>query len=198
MIVRVALATGARLGELLALRWRDIDLEHRRVHISRTITERAGKRGTNWYAFTEPKGRRGRTVDVATSTIEALKRHKASQSAIRLQFGKTWADHGLVFPNVWQLRDVAPGSPLRVSTVSRQFHNLAKDNGLEGVRFHDLRHAYATIALRNGVPVNAVAEALGHADPAMTLRVYSHVLPGQQRAAADLIDAAIEKAYAAL
>lgn len=93
---------------------------------------------------------------------------------------------------------MAPGSPLRVSTVSRQFHKLANDNSLKGVRFHDLRHAYATIALRNGVCVNAVAEALGHADPAMTLRVYSHVLPGQQREAADLIDAAIEKAYAAL
>lgn len=198
IIVRVALATGARLGELLALRWRDIDLEHRRVHISRTITERAGKSAANRYAFTEPKGRRGRTVDVAASTVEALKRHKASQSAVRLQFGETWDDHGLVFPNVWQLRDVAPGSPLRVSTVSRQFHKLATDNSLAGVRFHDLRHAYATIALRNGVSVNAVAEALGHADPAMTLRVYSHVLPGQQREAADLIDAAIEKAYAAL
>jgi integrase len=198
MIVRMALATGARLGELLALRWRDIDLEHRRVNISRTISERAGKRSTDWYVFTEPKGRRGRTVDIAASTVEALKRYRASQSAVRLQFGKTWDDHGLVFPNVWQLRDVAPGSPLRVSTVSRQFHKLATDSGLEGVRFHDLRHAYATIALRNGVSVNAVAEALGHADPAMTLRVYSHVLPGQQREAADLIDAAIEKAYGAL
>jgi integrase len=165
---------------------------------SRTISERAGKRSTDWYVFTEPKARRGRTVDIAASTVEALRRYKASQSAVRLQFGKTWDDHGLVFPNVWQLRDVAPGSPLRVSTVSRQFHKLATDSGLEGVRFHDLRHAYATIALRNGVSVNAVAEALGHADPAMTLRVYSHVLPGQQREAADLIDAAIEKAYAEL
>jgi integrase len=100
--------------------------------------------------------------------IEALKRHKAAQSAVRLEFGKAWADHGLVFPNTWQLRDVAPGSPLRVYPVSRQYRKLVTDNGLAGVRFHDLRHAYATIALRNGatgVLARAARAAAGGCGP---------------------------------
>jgi integrase len=196
-LVHLALGSGARLGELLALRWQDVDFERGVLHISRTLYERP-VRCAGWYDFTETKGGRGRSLDLDVGTLAALKRHRTRQSEQRLQLGETWQDQGLIFANTWQLRNVAPGSPIRVSTISRQFHVLADHADLHGVRFHDLRHAHATIMLRAGVPVHVVAARLGHSDPALTLRVYSHVLPGQQKDAAALVGEAIEKALKAL
>ena len=196
-LVHLALGSGARLGELLALRWRDVDWERGVMHVSRTLYERP-VRCVDWYDFTETKGGRGRSLDLDAGTLATLKRHRTRQAEEQLHLGETWQDQGLMFANTWQLRNVAPGSPIRVSTVSRQFHMLADHAGMHGVRFHDLRHAHATIMLRAGVPVHVVAARLGHSDPALTLRVYAHVLPGQQQDAAALVGAAIDKALAAL
>ncbi len=76
------------------------------------------------------------------------------------------------------------GSPIRPNSVTRAFTTLARSIGLEGVRFHDLRHAHASLMLRQGVHPKIVSERLGHSTITMTLEIYSHVLPGLQEAAA--------------
>jgi integrase len=197
-LIRLALATGARLGELLALRWSDVDVDRKVVTITRTLAEARPGEKRSWYYFTDTKGKRGRSVAIAPTDSDALKAHRTAQLELRLQFGKAWKDLNLVFPNVWQLRNVAPGTPLRPTTVSRQFRRLADAAGQDGVRFHDLRHAHASIALRAGTPPNMVAERLGHSDVALTLRIYAHCLPGQQTDAAAVVAGRRDEALAAL
>jgi integrase len=196
-ICTLALDTGARLGELLALRWRDVDLTRSVVTFSRALIE-AETSGVDWYTWDTTKGGKGHSVDMTDATVEMLKRHRAAQAAERLKFGEAWQDMGLVFPNVWQRRKVAPGTPLRPSTVSRTFRARADGAGLSEMRFHDLRHACATIALQQGTPAHVVQRRLGHSDVETTLRIYSHVLPGQQKDAAEASWAAVQAAMGGL
>jgi integrase len=197
VVVWLAYHTGARLGELLALRWRDVDFATRTIHICRALVEpmRASD-APRWFAFKEPKSGQGRSIDVGDVTLARLKRHRAEQKAHRLSLPAEagWCDLDLVFPNMWHLKGVEPGEPMRPSTVSRVFRSLADTAGHEGVRFHDLRHAHATVLLRQGEPPHLVSRRLGHADVALTLRVYSHVLPGQERDAVDRFEAGFRRA----
>lgn len=193
VLVWTALHTGARLGELLALRWRDVDLNAGTVHIARTLVEGASS-GDAWYYFTTPKSGRTRTVELDPDTVARLKAHKKAAAETRLKVGAAWKDLGLVFPNVWQQRQVAPGTPLRPTTATRIFRRIADEAGLEGVRFHDLRHAHATFALRAGMNPLIVSRRLGHADVQTTLSIYAHVLPGDDKGAAVAVADTIQKA----
>lgn len=191
----LALHTGARLGELLALRWRDLDLSTGTLHICRALVEHLRAiDAEDWFDFKEPKSGHGRALDIDEGTAERLRAHRRAQNEARLLLGPAWRDLDLVFPNVWRLKGVSPGEPIRPSTVSRLWRQTADRCGLAGVRFHDLRHAHATILLRSGVAPHVVSRRLGHADVALTLRVYSHVLPGQEREAANAFAASLEKA----
>ncbi|MBN2405191.1 MAG: site-specific integrase, partial [Coriobacteriia bacterium] len=192
-LVWTALHTGARLGELLALRWRDLDLVAGTVHIARTLVEGASS-GDDWYYFTSPKSGHTRTIELDPETIARLKAHKAANAADRLKIGEAWKKLDLIFPNVWQQRQVAPGTPLRPTTATRIFRRIADGAGLEGVRFHDLRHAHATFALRAGQNPLIVSRRLGHADVQTTLSIYAHVLPGDDKDAAVAVADAIQKA----
>lgn len=187
MLVWLALYTGARLGELLALRWADIDLSRRVVHINRTVVEHLKKPDTQtrWFDFKEPKSGKGRAVEVDAETVKNLREHKRAMTEQRMLFGIAWADHDLVFPNTTSLRSVNPGEPIRPSTISRSFRHRVEKAGLTGVNFHALRHAHATMLLRQGFPAHLVSRRLGHSDVAITLRVYAGVLPGQERAMVD-------------
>lgn len=178
-IVWLALHSGARLGELLALRWRDIDFVRGTIHIRRTLVEhlRRPPEG-DWYAFKEPKSGSGRAVDLDSETLRRLRRLKTVQTEERLALPDVWQDFDLVFPTYC-------GEPQRPSFVSSRFHTLAGSIGLGDVRFHDLRHGHASALLRQMVSPHIVQRRLGHSDPAFTLRVYADVLPGQQREAAD-------------
>ena len=196
-IARLALDTGARLGELLALRWRDIDLERGVVVFARNLIE-AETSGQNWYSWDTTKGGKGHAVDITEASVAMLRRHKADQAAERLRIGAAWEDMGLVFPNVWQRRTVLPGTPMRPSTVSRTFRARADAAGLKEMRFHDLRHACATIALQQGTAPHVVQQRLGHSDVETTLRIYSHVLPGQQKDSAEASWAAVRRTRGAL
>lgn len=193
MLVWAALHTGARLGELLALRWRDIDLGGGTVHIARTLVEGASS-GDDWYYFTSPKSGHSRTIELDPDTVARLKAHKAAIAEDRLKVAPAWKRLDLVFPNVWQQRRVAPGTPLRPTTATRIFRRIADGVELEGVRFHDLRHAHATFALRNGQNPLVVSRRLGHADVQTTLSIYAHVLPGDDKSAAVAVADAIQKA----
>jgi integrase len=194
MLVWLALNTGARLGEILALRWADIDLNRQVVHINRTVVEHMRKVESDtrrWFDFKEPKSGKGRAIEIDAETIRRLRSHKREQTEQRLHFGTTWVDYDLVFPNTSALRAVEPGEPIRPSTISRTFRHRVEGLGLPGINFHALRHAHATMLLRQGFAPHLVSRRLGHSDVAITLRVYAGVLPGQEKAMVDAFAAAL-------
>jgi integrase len=180
----LALTTGLRIGELLGLRWSDIDLDTRRLRVSRQV--KPGNAGTSeGLIFTEPKAARRRTVDLPTRTIEALKRHRKGRVEEKLKAGGAYQDNALVFAT-------SLGTPFGPETVTqRSFKPLLRRTVLPEIRFHDLRHTYATLLLARGVHPTYVQRALGHASVKMTLDRYSHWMPSMGRATAEAIDAAL-------
>ena len=125
--------------------------------------------------FQEPKTEKGRrVVDLLPTVVEILRDVKATQDAIKREMGSAYSDLDLVFcqPN---------GKSLHLhNIVTRDFRRVTKKAKLPRIRFHDLRHSHATDLLAHGEHPKVVQERLGHCDPAFTLRVYSHVLPGMQ------------------
>jgi integrase len=180
----IALTTGLRIGELLGLKWSDIDLDARRLRVSRQL-QRSHARSGERLIFTEPKAASRRTVDMPPSTVEALKRHRKRQVEETLKAGGAYQDKDLVFAG-----DLGgPISPEKVT--QRAFKPLLKRTGLPKIRFHDLRHTFATLLLARGVHPTYVQRALGHASVKMTLDRYSHWMPSMGRATADAIDAVL-------
>jgi integrase len=176
----LALTTGLRIGELLGLRWSDIDLDARRLRVSRQL-----QRGEKGLIFTEPKAASRHTVDLPVRTVEALKRHRKRQVEETLKAGGAYHDNDLVFAG-----DL--GGPIGPEKVTqRAFKPLLKRAGLPKIRFHDLRHTFATLLLARGVHPTYVQRALGHASVKMTLDRYSHWMPSMGRATAEAIDAAL-------
>jgi integrase len=181
LLAFVALYTGARLGEVLALRWRDFDTAKQMLYIRRKLVEPLRGKGTaaTWYSFGSPKSGSGRAIDLDAATVKRLKQHRAKQNKQRVALpAGAWHDLDLIFTNV-------VGEPLRESRASRTFSSRAKKAGFEGLRFHDLRHTHATLLLMAGQPPHVVSRRLGHSDVGFTLRVYADVLPSQARGAAD-------------
>ncbi len=165
-----AILTGMRQGELLALRWQDVDWTYGRASVRQTLVRVKGQT-----LFREPKSPRSRrTITLPAVVLEALRTVNADQGDIRSLLGTEYADHSLVFcqPN---------GKPLHAhNLVQRDFRRVAKRAGLPRIRFHDLRHTHATLLLREGVHPKVVQERLGHSQISTTLDTYSHVLPGMQ------------------
>jgi integrase len=176
-----AVTTGMRQGELLALRWMDVDLEARTVRVRATLLET--KSG---FEFAEPKSARSRRqIALTLAAVAALRRHRARQLQDRLYAGAAWTDYDLVFTS-------EVGGPLDGSNIlQRSFYPLLRDAGLPRVRFHDLRHSAATLMLSRGVPLKIVSEILGHSQISITADTYMHVTPGMQRDAAAAIDTAL-------
>lgn len=171
----VAVTAGLRIGELLGLRWTDVDLERDSMRVARTLS-----RAKNGPRFTTPKNGKGRSIVLTKQAVEALRSHRKRQNEERLRAGTLWEDNDLVFAS-------ETGTPLTQDAVDRRsFKPLLKRAELEGVRFHDLRHTCATLLLSRGVHPKFVQELLGHASIAMTLDRYSHWVPsmGDQTARA--------------
>ena len=177
-IVSFAVKTGMRQGEILALRWPDLDFERRVAEVRRTVRH-LPRQG---FVFSEPKSRMGRrSVSLPASLVEELRSLKASQAEGKLLLGSDYQDAGLVFCR-------STGLPRYATTLKRQFGRLLASSGVPGVRFHDLRHSHATLMLQQGIHPKVVSERLGHASIQITLDTYSHVLPGLQDAAAERLD----------
>jgi integrase len=174
-VLILALATGMREGELLGLRWSEVDLDKGVLRVARTVTYITG------YGFVEgePKTAKGkRKIMLPQFVIDTLKRHRVKQLEKRLAAGTAWIDRDLVFPD-------DDGDFLISETLVRRFHKLLKEIGLPRIRFHDLRHSAATLFLAMGVPAKVVQELLGHSNISITMDVYSHVLPSMQKDAMD-------------
>lgn len=170
------LNSGMRRGELLGLRWQDVDLDGSRLRIVQTLTTRGHYSNVGLGA---PKTDAGsRTFSIDPETVAWLRRHRTRQAEDRLALGTAWDnEHDLVFV-------AEDGTWIHPSSLSRSFKRLTKRAGLPVIRFHDLRHTYATTALAAGVPVKVVSERLGHSDISITLRTYGHVMPSMDEAAA--------------
>lgn len=170
----LALTSGMRQGELLALCWRDVDLEQGAIHVRATL-QRNG-------AVAEPKTRKGRRqIDLTPIAMDAFRRHRVRQWQEEVTAGPTWMGLDLVFCNV-------VGGHLNPSNLrNRSFAPLLKRAGLPPMRFHDLRHSAATLLLSLATNPKVVQELLGHSQIGITMDVYSHVLPTlQQEAMANL------------
>jgi integrase len=176
-----ALYTGMRRGELLGLRWCDIDLGKASISVVQTLYRLSGGE----FVIKEPKSPHSRRlVALSPSVAELLRRHYTEEETGRILLGKTLAGDDLVFAH-------PDGGPLDPSTVTHAFGKLIKKVGLPHIRFHDLRHTHATLMLKGGVHPKIVSERLGHANIGITLDTYSHVVPGLQEAAALRFDALI-------
>ncbi|MDN5294379.1 MAG: hypothetical protein PWQ31_1684 [Eubacteriales bacterium] len=180
--VYLALATGARLGEILALTWEDMDLAKGVLHIRRALSK---NRLTGALEFKEVKTQKSRrAIEIGPATVERLKKHRVHQREMRLAAGPVWQDYGLVCCR-------EDGSPLNPHTVSARFSEKAAELGLK-LGFHDLRHTHATMLLKAGINPKIVSERLGHSTVGMTLDIYSHVLLTMQREAARAIERVIK------
>jgi integrase len=171
----LALSTGMRPCEFLALQWSDVDLERGQVTVTHSLVW--GK-GEGW-SLTEPKtARSARTIPLPASMARLLVDHRRQQNEARLKAGKAYENHGFVFA-------MPHGAPVRLRYLDRYHYKpTLKRAGLPAtMRVYDLRHSSATLLLAAGENVKVISERLGHASVTLTLDVYSHVLPGQQEAA---------------
>ncbi|MDP3879875.1 MAG: tyrosine-type recombinase/integrase [Dehalococcoidales bacterium] len=173
-----ALFTGMRRSEMLALRFQDIDFLLSQVSVSRGLHQL--KDGS--YVFTQPKSAKSRrTIALSPAAILTLKEHKEKQGALKAQLEVQQRDSDLVFSDI-------EGKPLRPNTVTRAWAILAERAGLKPIPLHSARHSHASIMLKQGVNPKIVQERLGHATIAITMDIYSSVLPGLQEAAANGFD----------
>lgn len=174
-----ALATGCRPGEYLALQWKDVDLRASVATIQRSITWANGA-----WQFIEPKTVHSRrTIPLPGSVTKALQEHRRRQAEERLAMGPAYENHDLVFAS-------NEGTPLDAHNLTnRHFKAILKRAGLpNNFRLYDLRHSCATLLLSVGEHPKVVSERLGHSSTALTMDVYTHVLPGLQQKAAERLE----------
>jgi integrase len=201
---RLAAYTGARRGELLALRWPALDLEAAEVTLRGSTDVIDGERVDD-----TTKSGRSRVISPDPGTVAVLREHRRRQLTERMRAGPLWVESDLVFA-------AQNGAPIFPDTGAILMRKLIRDHNepatpgrgrghprqplprpsepLPPARLHDLRHVHATTLLLAGVPVHVVANRLGHADPSTTLKVYAHVLSEQAAGAADVSAQAVEAA----
>ena len=165
--------TGMRRGEVLGLRWADVDLDNARISVHEAVLNVEYEMDID--SVKSDAGRR--TIDLDPRTVSVLRSWRKTQLEERLAFGLRVGEHHHVFAK-------PDGSPLHPDYFSQVFERHLAKSELPTIRLHDLRHTHATILLKANVPVKVVSERLGHSSPAFTMTVYQHVLPGMQADAA--------------
>lgn len=183
MPVMLAASTGMRRGEVLAVRWKDIDLDRATLQVAQVAEEtKAG------VTVKEPKTDRSRrSITLPARFVHELRIHKKQLAEHRLKLGLGKDEQDLVFPTFdGRMRTPRP--------FSKEFAREAEAAGVGHVTFHGLRHTHISHLLRSGVPVHVVSARAGHANPAVTLNIYAHMMPGQQEGAAAIVDAALSAA----
>ena len=172
-----AVALGMRQGELLGLRWEDVDLEGRTLTVAKALQRLDGRFQLVERKSTHPR----RRISLPQLVVRALGRHRARQSQGRLLAGPEWDDWGLVFVT-------RRGTPIDASNLVRRWHKPLERAGLRRCPFHDLRHTAASLLLSQHVDPRVVMEILGHSQISLTMNTYAHVMPALQREAADSMD----------
>lgn len=163
--------TGLRRGELLGLRWKDIDFKKGTLTVRQQLVKGKKIKDTK-------TSKSKRTITLYKDALEALKTHKKKQNEIKLMLGPNYQDNDLVFCT-------QEGKPLDPDNFTKQFQRLLKKAGIPKTRFHDTRHTFATLSLEAGVPLKTVQEILGHSTISITGDIYSHVTPKMHEEAAN-------------
>jgi len=172
-----AVSTGLRQAELLGLTWRDIDLDFLSISVNKVLYKRRGV-----CRFNEPKTSHSRRrVSMTPKLAVFLREYKQEREKLYRQLGKELNFDDLVFASV-------EGKPIDPGVLSHNFGRIVKRAGLENVRFHDLRHTFASLMLLRGAKPKVISEALGHSSVAFTMDTYSHIIEGMQSDAMALLD----------
>jgi len=176
----VAIMTGMRKGEILGLRWDDIDFDNNRLQIQRALQWNKGKA-----TFVPPKTQKSkRTVTLPLTVTSILRMHKARQNEYKLKLGPIYKDQGLLFTSL-------DGSPVQPRVVDEHWYQCRNSANVPKIRFHDLRHTHASLLLELGIHPKVVSERLGHSEVGITMNLYSHVMPGMQEKAAQDFEQAV-------
>lgn len=179
----IAVMTGLRRGEVLALRWRHMDIESGRLSVVQSL-EQTNEGGLR---FKETKNSKARLVDMPSLLIEELRRHRLKQAEAFLKLGERQTDDHLITCGY-------DGEPMKPEHLSREFPKAVVKAGLPRVNFHTLRHSHATLMLTGGVHPKIAQERLGHSSISITMDLYSHLVPGLQKEAAEKVDTALRSA----
>jgi len=177
-LFQLAISTGLRLGELLGLKWQDLDDKRRTLRIQRQLRQvpHEGLR------LEIPKTKTSiRTISIGQSMLKVLHDHRKDQFARMNGSSEDWKEHDLIFSK-------KDGSPIPPRRTQKYFKRAIVDAGLPVIRFHDLRHTAASLMLNQGIPVLVVSKRLGHAKPSITLDIYGHLISVYQEEAASLMD----------
>lgn len=186
-LYKITLFTGLREGEVLGLTWDCLDFENGTLLVKQQLRRQQQKGGT--YYMDSTKNGKCRVLTLAPSVVRLFRCQKLKQNGQRLEAGDLWEENNLVFSN-------SVGGFLSYRTVYDCFKRVMKKIGSPATRFHDLRHTYATLALKSGDNYKAVQENLGHATAAFTLDVYGHVTAQMKQTSADRMEQVIKSVSA--
>ena len=177
------LTVGLRRGELLALRWKDIDFDRQLIKVRQNMV-----RGEKGYIMKAPKTESGiRDIHIGKELTEILRQANLDYRRDKLRYGQGFQDLGFVIRK-------EDGSPMHPDSMTQKWERFVEAHNLPKIRLHDLRHSNATALIRSGVNPKVVSERLGHADVSITLNTYTHVLPDMDAAAGDKLDEILLKA----
>jgi integrase len=171
----MALLTGMRQGEIMGLRWRDIDFDRNVIYIKQTLTQAAEIKVGAKNASSV------RSIHIPEKLVSELKIHRKMVLEERLYYGQDYEDNDLVICT-------RTGKPMIPRNLRKEFYNLTDKLELPKIRFHDLRHTHATMLIQQNVNVKLIADRLGHSDIETTLNTYSHVLPDMQKSVSEKLD----------
>lgn len=181
-MIPLALFTGLRISELLGLTWSAVDMDRGTITVDKQLSAKP-KAGA---LFSSPKSGKSRTITPAPTAFQVLRRQKARQAEQQLKAGPLWSNpHGLIFT-------AEDGGPLSQQMAELNFSDVRATVGLEGTRFHDLRHTYAVNSIRAGDDIKTIQTNLGHASAAFTLDIYGHVTEAMKQDSATRMEALIK------
>jgi integrase len=177
----LAITTGMRRGEILGVRWKDVDLEKGMLNVRQTLS----KDGRQFLPGAKTSAGI-RSIKLSNDTIVLLKKQKTVVAKEKLSYGPEYEDNDLIICT-------SKGTPINPENLKRTFQRLIKEANVPSIRLHDLRHTHATMLLASGVNAKVISERLGHTNIKTTLDIYSHVLPSMQEEAANQIDTLLRK-----
>ena len=177
-LYHIAFKTGMRQGELLGLKWSDLDWNKGTIKVLRQVQRVKGE----GMVFVSPKTKAGRrTISLGTETLRMLQEHWQKQQLERAAAGDRWREFNLIFPSTI-------GTPQSTSNLLKSFKALLEKAKVLNIRFHDMRHTAASLMLNRGVSDFVVSKILGHSKPSTTLDIYGHLIPVMHEGVGNLMD----------